>query len=105
MNTSNTYRFETRIGKRSLCFGCRLRYEQRSALAKNSMAKRCFEIMARKQTNLSVAADVATAEEMLTLADAVGPHICVFKTHVDIFNEWDTRIVAKLQVGCALPVG
>ena len=51
------------------------------------MAKACFQLMARKRTNLSVAADVDTAEEMLALADAVGPHICVFKTHVDIFDK------------------
>jgi orotidine-5'-phosphate decarboxylase len=52
------------------------------------MAKACFEVMERKQTNLAVAADVATAEAMLALAEQVGPHICVFKTHVDIFDRW-----------------
>eukprot|EP00775_Hariotina_reticulata_P005642 gene5642-5881_t len=75
----------------------RLTYEERSALAKNSVAKRCLEIMARKQTNLAVAADVATADEMLQLAEATGPHICVFKTHVDIFDRWDASIAAQLQ--------
>lgn len=64
----------------------RLSYEARAALAKNAVAKRCFEIMAAKRTNLAVAADVATADEMLALAEATGPHICVFKTHVDIFD-------------------
>lgn len=67
-------------------FACRLTYEERAGLAKNSVAKRCFEIMARKKTNLAVAADVATADEMLALAEQTGPHICVFKTHVDIFD-------------------
>jgi uridine monophosphate synthetase len=64
----------------------RLSYEARAALAPNAVAKACFELMARKRTNLAVAADVGSAEEMLALADAVGPHICVFKTHVDIFD-------------------
>lgn len=66
----------------------RLSYEARAGLAKNAMAKACLEVMARKKTNLAVAADVATADEMLQLAEATGPHICVFKTHVDIFDRW-----------------
>ncbi|EFJ50525.1 hypothetical protein VOLCADRAFT_80294 [Volvox carteri f. nagariensis] len=74
----------------------RLPYEQRIPLAKNAMARRCLEVMVRKLTNLSVAADVDTAEEMLELADKVGPYICVFKTHVDIFDKWDDSIAARL---------
>jgi uridine monophosphate synthetase len=64
----------------------RLTYEARAAVAKNSVARACLELMARKKTNLAVAADVSTADEMLQLAEATGPHICVFKTHVDIFD-------------------
>ncbi|KAI8470633.1 MAG: humps family-domain-containing protein [Monoraphidium minutum] len=75
----------------------RLTYEARAALAENAMAKACLETMARKRTNLSVAADVDTAEEMLEIADKVGPHICVLKTHVDIFDKWDASIAARLQ--------
>jgi uridine monophosphate synthetase len=61
------------------------------------MAKRCFEIMTQKQTNLSVAVDVSTADRMLQIADAVGPHICILKTHVDIFDKWDPTVIAELQ--------
>ncbi|KAF5833393.1 monophosphate synthase [Dunaliella salina] len=75
----------------------RLAYEERAKQAKNPMAQRCLELMARKQSNLSVAADVDTVEEMLELAEKVGPHIVVFKTHVDIFDKWDDSIVARLQ--------
>eukprot|EP00955_Chlamydomonas_euryale_P047902 353833-Chlamydomonas_euryale.AAC.3 len=39
--------------------------------AKCALARECLELMERKQTNLSVAADVDTAEEMLSLADQV----------------------------------
>lgn len=75
----------------------RLRYEERAALAQNPLGRQLFELMARKKTNLSVAADVATVEEMLELADKVGPHICVFKTHVDVFDKWSDEFATKLQ--------
>ena len=66
----------------------RMTYEERAPLAKNVLGKQLFELMARKKTNLSVAADVETPEAMLALADAVGPHVCVLKTHVDVFDSW-----------------
>lgn len=49
----------------------RLTYAARVSAAKCTAAKRCLEVMVRKKTNLSVAADVDTAEEMLELADKV----------------------------------
>ena len=27
----------------------------------------------------------------------VGPHICLFKTHVDIFDHWDASVADKLR--------
>ena len=51
------------------CLCCRFPYEQRAALAKNAAGRRLFELMATKRSNLAVAADVATVEEMLALAD------------------------------------
>lgn len=75
----------------------RSRYEERARVAQNPMAQRLFELMARKQTNLSVAADVETADEMLALADAVGPYVCVLKTHVDVFSTWTEDHAAKLR--------
>lgn len=53
--------------------------------------------MARKRTNLSVAADVDTADEMLRIADACGPHICVLKTHVDVLSTWSDDVASKLS--------
>lgn len=48
---------------------CRFPFEQRAQLAKNPLGKKLFELMAEKQSNLAVAADVPTAEAMLRLAD------------------------------------
>lgn len=75
----------------------RLRYEDRAGLAKNPMGGELFRLMARKQTNLAVAADVESADSMLALADAVGPYVCVLKTHVDVFDVWTPEYAAKLE--------
>jgi hypothetical protein len=47
----------------------RLRYEERAALAQNPLGRQLFELMVRKKTNLSVAADVETVDQMLELAE------------------------------------
>src|ERR1700735_1060212 len=54
--------------------------------------------MEHKQTNLAVAADVTTKAELLALAQAVGPHICVLKIHCDIITDFDADFVEQLQV-------
>jgi Orotidine 5'-phosphate decarboxylase / HUMPS family len=76
----------------------RMPYETRAGLAKNAMAKTCFELMVKKSTNLCVAVDTVNVEDVLKLAAQVGPYICVLKTHVDMFAAWDESHVAALQV-------
>lgn len=74
----------------------RIPYEERALLAKNPLGRDLFQLMASKKTNLSVAADVGSAEEMLKLADAVGPYIAVLKTHVDVFDTWSEETSREL---------
>ncbi len=76
---------------------CRIPFEERAQLAQNACGKRLFELMARKRSNLAVAADVGTVQEVLRIAEAAGPHIAVLKTHVDIFDEWNSGIAAQLR--------
>lgn len=54
-------------------------YADRAARHPNACAKALFDLMERKQTNLSIAADVTTKKELLHIADACGPYICILK--------------------------
>jgi orotidine 5'-phosphate decarboxylase subfamily 1 len=69
-------------------------YEARAALCSNALTARLFRIMEAKRTNLCVALDVTAAARLLELADAIGPHICVLKTHADVLAdfEYDTFV-------------
>lgn len=54
-------------------------YGERASRHPNQCARTLLELMERKQTNLAVAADVTTKKELLSIADQVGPYICIFK--------------------------
>lgn len=71
-------------------------YENRALQAAHPLAQRLLQLMAYKKSNLSVSADVTTKAKLLALADAVGPYICVLKTHIDIIEDFDQDLVQKL---------
>jgi len=73
-----------------------LTYEQRAEVTINPIAKRIFNIMHSKQTNLVFSVDSSTTTEVLRLANLVGPHICVLKTHVDIITDFTMEFVKSL---------
>ncbi|KAJ1734812.1 orotidine 5'-phosphate decarboxylase [Coemansia biformis] len=72
-------------------------YAARGREHTHPLACELFATMERKQSNLSLAADVTTKAELIALADRVGPFICVLKTHVDIISDFDSDLVVQLQ--------
>lgn len=72
-------------------------YGQRSQLAQCVLSKRLLGIMDEKKTNLAVAVDVSSTSKLLQLADALGPHICVLKTHVDLLDDFNMDSMMKLR--------
>ena len=70
-------------------------YETKLANAEHSVAKKLLEISIEKKSNLIVSADVITTQELLDLAEKVGPHIVALKTHIDIITDFnpDTTIL------------
>lgn len=72
-------------------------YGERSAFAQNVVAQQLLQLMETKKTNLAVAADVTTKAELFALIHAVGPYICMLKTHIDILNDFDETVPAQLS--------
>lgn len=74
-----------------------LSYKKRAEFCKNPTAKKLLTLMEEKQTNLSLAADAVSAQSLLELADAVGPEICLLKTHIDILDDFTPEVTEELQ--------
>ncbi|XP_032385511.1 uridine 5'-monophosphate synthase [Etheostoma spectabile] len=61
------------------------------------LASKLLKTMEKKQSNLCVSADVTSSEELLQLADSLGPIICMLKTHVDILKDYTATFSQRLQ--------
>jgi uridine monophosphate synthetase len=72
-------------------------FSERAALCKHPLSKRLFTLMEQKKTNLALAADVTTANELISLAENVGPYLCVLKTHIDIIQDYTSELPLKLR--------
>lgn len=67
----------------------RLSYEQKLETAQHSVSKKLLETALAKQSNLIASADVTTTQELLDLAEKVGPHVIALKTHIDIISDFE----------------
>ncbi|XP_018575357.1 uridine 5'-monophosphate synthase [Anoplophora glabripennis] len=74
-----------------------LSFLARAKLAKNPIAEELLQLMATKQTTLCVASDLTSSTDILNLAERVGPHICMLKTHIDIVEDFHPNLIKPLQ--------
>ncbi|KAK7084401.1 hypothetical protein SK128_005110 [Halocaridina rubra] len=72
-------------------------FESRESTTVQPVSRKLFNIMSAKQSNLCVAADVTKSAELLSLAEKVGPYICLLKTHIDILSDFSTEVVEELK--------
>lgn len=71
-------------------------YASRATRQPNPAAKALLKCIDRKQTNLCVSVDVTNKQDLLDVCDAVGPNVCLVKTHIDIVEDFDMDLVDKL---------
>lgn len=75
----------------------KLSFAERATVCLNPSAQRLCQLIAEKQTNLCLSADVSCAAELLNLADKVGDEICLLKTHVDILSDFSVDFIQQLN--------
>jgi len=82
-----------------LCLNPRLTtpLEQRLTMSKHPVASKLFQLMISKQSNLCVAADLSTLDEVIVLAEKIGQHIIVLKIHVDIYEDFSEAKILRLK--------
>lgn len=72
-------------------------YQQRATSCSHPVNQQLLSTMLAKQTNLGLVADVTSSAELLALAEQLGPHICLFKTHIDIVEDISQQTITALQ--------
>jgi uridine monophosphate synthetase len=72
-------------------------FEERAKVAKSEISSSLFNVMIVKKTNLCLAADFTKSDEIFNVVEAVGPYICLLKTHVDIVEDFNENFVKRLK--------
>ena len=74
-----------------------LSYKERAKLTENKIAKRLFELIEEKQSNLCVAIDEKSKDKILKIAKKVATNVIMIKLHCDIIDDFDQDFVNKLK--------
>jgi len=71
--------------------------EERKVASKHPVASRLFHLMITKKSNLCVAADLSSLDDVISLAEKIGPKIVVLKIHVDILTDFSQQKMQRLK--------
>lgn len=74
-----------------------VKLENRISVSKHPVTSRLLQLMLTKRSNLCVAADLPTLEEVIHLAEKIGPKIVVLKIHVDILPDFSQPKIQRLK--------
>ncbi|CZR64428.1 probable Orotidine 5'-phosphate decarboxylase [Phialocephala subalpina] len=74
-----------------------LPYATRAKNHLHPVARRLFDVAEAKKSNVIISADMGTTEELLKLADQLGPYIAVFKTHIDLLSDLSDSTISGLK--------
>jgi uridine monophosphate synthetase len=67
----------------------KLSYAKRADNATHPLSAYLLRLISVKKSNLCLSADVSTTQQLLHLAETIGPSIVVLKTHYDLINNWN----------------
>ena len=59
----------------------KVKFSERVNLTQNKVTHKLLKIMMEKKTNICVAVDCVNSQELLNIAQTVGPHVAVIKIH------------------------
>ncbi len=77
--------------------GLKLSYSERANDCHSQLGASLLKLLDDKKTNLAFSADVSSSQSLLELADRLGPHICLLKTHIDIIEDFTPTLIIELQ--------
>lgn len=73
---------------------------EKLSFAKNAAARKACELAVEKKTNLCLSPDEPKKEDFMKLLNATVEELLVFKTHVDIIEEWDESFWGEVTDIC-----
>ncbi len=73
------------------------RFEQRMPALQNEAARRLFNIIESKSSNLALALDAPDAPTLLNWAEQLSPMACMLKIHADMIPDWTPDTAHSLR--------